>query len=115
MKFTTALAAIGMAITVSIAPGQAEVTAKQAIDIFDGGEEIDKAYLRGMGEGIGWANTATTVAGNPALYCPPQKVEIVGEQYAAILKDYMVRYPNLRSAPFGAVLLAALQQAFPCK
>jgi hypothetical protein len=115
MKIILCTAIAVIMATVSITPASAFVTAKQAIEMFDNGGEVGKVYMRGMGEGISWANTATSIAGNPALYCPPETVGVVGEQYVAILKGFIKRYPNLASAPFGGTLLGALQEAFPCK
>jgi hypothetical protein len=60
-------------------------------------------------------NNATSIAGSGTLYCPRQKVGLVVEQYAAILKMFIKSYPDLASAPFGGTLVVALQKAFPCK
>jgi hypothetical protein len=50
-----------------------------------------------------------------SFYCPPEKVGLVDAQYAAIMSAYLQRFPRVRSQPPAAVLLFALQDAFPCE
>jgi competence protein ComGF len=76
-----------------------------------------KLYLKGVGEGLAWANEELAARGSKALYCKPEK-EVIGiEQYSDILKkevnENAAEIPD--DMPLGLILLNGLIKSFPCK
>lgn len=74
-----------------------------------------RLYIRGVGDGIAIYSAALRSHGTGLAYCPPEKVGLVDAQYVAIMKGFMAKFPKTRTSPVAAVLIYALQDAFPCK
>jgi hypothetical protein len=74
-----------------------------------------RLFIRGVGEGISIYNTLQETRNAEPFFCPPERLGLVDAQYVAIIKDFLVKFPNTKTQPVAAVLLYALQDAFPCK
>ena len=75
------------------------------------------SYLKGIGEGLQWANEELAARGSKALYCKPQK-EVTGiDEYTEILKrEVSENAAELHDdMPVGLILLNGLMKRFPCK
>lgn len=76
-----------------------------------------KLYLKGVGEGLEWANEELSARGSKALYCKPQK-EVMGvDEYTEILKREVTENEGELhdDMPMGLILLNGLMKRFPCK
>ena len=100
---------------------QADVTAKDYREGMALSERtFMKVYIRGLGEGIGWANTAALSSNNPPLYCQPAKLALGFDNFIDILnrkiEELSARKPasELDKASIGMLLLMGLQTTFPC-
>lgn len=69
----------------------------------------------GVGDGIAIYNAVLRSQGAAQAYCPPEKVGLVDAQYVAIMKGFMDKFPKTAASSVSAVLIYALQDAFPCK
>jgi len=116
------LLAVAAYIVLSAVQGNAEITVKEykaAIANAAGGDAV-KLYIKGLGEGIGWANIRATTAKMP-LFCPPGKlalglenfIDIIDRQIEAQAKGNMPQ-AQLDGAMIGLVLLVGFQETFPC-
>jgi hypothetical protein len=80
-----------------------------------------KMYVKGLGDGISWANTLVSLEDGRALYCPPDKLALTVENYLDILdrqidaRSKVVTEAKLNETPLGFLLLDGLQETFPCK
>jgi hypothetical protein len=78
-----------------------------------------RLYIKGVGEGIGWANNEPTTGRKP-FYCPPEKLAVNLENYMDILNRQIktlsmrLTQSQLEEAWIGLLLLKGLQEAFPC-
>lgn len=79
-----------------------------------------KAYIRGVGEGIEYANTEAA-GKNMAFYCEPGKLALGADNYLNILdqsikgnSDKMSK-EALDEMPVELLLLKGLEGTFPCK
>jgi hypothetical protein len=110
---TAALIAIG-----SILPAYAETfnDTERFIAWYGNGQDVaPRLFIRGVGEGISIYNTLQATRNAEPFFCPPERLGLVDAQYVAIIKDFLVKFPNTKTQPVAAVLLYALQDAFPCK
>lgn len=99
-------------------PAQAEDTAKETLDKIDGAnEEVASLYLvivSALGTGIQWANIAAKSELGQALYCPPEKLTITGDQKVQLLRSVVKANPSLANAKAGLALMLAYKETFPC-
>ena len=74
-------------------------------------------YLKGVGEGLEWANEELAARGSKALYCKPEKETMNVEQYSDILIREVTENTKELSddMPLGLILLNGLIKRFPCK
>ena len=74
-------------------------------------------YLKGVGEGLEWANEELAARGSKALYCKPQKEVVDLEQYSEILNREVTENARelIDDMPVGLILLNGLIKSFPCK
>jgi hypothetical protein len=105
-------------VTSSILPvhaGEFE-SAESFIEWYGKGQDISpRLLIRGIGEGISAYNALQETRNAEPFYCPPNQLGIVDAQYVAIMRGFLVKYPKTKTQPVAAVLLYALQDAFPCK
>ncbi len=78
--------------------------------------EIAKLYVRGLGDGISWANSAASA---PA-YCQPEKLVLGLNNYLSIidreisfLSDRMTK-SQIEPMLIGSILVTGLRETFPC-
>ncbi|MEN6509790.1 MAG: hypothetical protein ABFD63_13580 [Smithella sp.] len=76
-----------------------------------------RLYLKGVGEGLEWANEELAARGSKALYCKPQKEVVDLEQYSEILNREVTENARelIDDMPVGLILLNGLIKSFPCK
>ena len=82
-------------------------------------------YLKGVGEGLSWANIALVMRGQPPLYCAPSQLALNPENYLRMLDDQIARTSaqwsdsekKARFAKFTIeqFLTDAVIRTFPCK
>jgi predicted amidohydrolase YtcJ len=75
------------------------------------------SYLKGIGEGLQWANEELAARGSKALYCKPQTEVMRIDEYTEILKkEVSENAAELHDdMPVGLILLNGLMKRFPCK
>lgn len=64
--------------------------------------------------GLFWANVALRRKGQAPLYCQPERLSLTSVQLINMIENEMRDDADLKDAPFGVVLLIALQKVFPC-
>ena|ERR1700682_19784 len=104
--------------TASILPAYAETfdDTERFLTWYGNGQDVaPRLFIRGVGEGISIYNTLQETRNGDPFFCPPNNLGIVDAQYVAIIKGFLAKYPKTKTQPVGAVLLYALQDAFPCK
>lgn len=93
-----------------------EITVKQ-FDKYEG-QEVFKLYIRGVGDGYSWANTALANNKQRLLFCAPVKLTLSVDQYLQIIHDTIKGLrqtgKNIEDFPVEMVLLLGLQEMFPC-
>lgn len=99
---------------------KAEVTANELLKILDTSDDAAKlvylANIKGLLNGLVWANTELTEARKQrALYCPTQNMSLNEDQAIEILRKAVRGGPQFGEAPYGLSLLKALQANFPCR
>ena len=81
--------------------------------------DVLETQVSGMIIGLGWANAELVDRKEIPLYCQPGKLALTAENALDLLDEFLKRpslqSPEARQLPYGTVLLAALQDAFPCK
>ncbi len=79
-------------------------------------ENMMMIYIRGMGEGSGWANAALKHKGQSPLYCAPPNLTMTADGYVTILDGYLEKNQHMNKEDFlvGGLLLKALEYTFPC-
>jgi hypothetical protein len=81
--------------------------------------ELTKRYIRGLGEGMEWANGEATNRKTP-LFCAPD-MALGTENFIDILNQEIKRMSPLETAAeleetfIGLLLMDGLQRVFPCK
>ncbi|MDD4357130.1 MAG: hypothetical protein PHN98_07740 [Smithellaceae bacterium] len=113
MLITILLALTFLVSAVSNAPAEVDFKEYKAIR----NTKEFRLYLKGLGEGLRWANEELAARGSKALYCKSQKEVIGVEQYLEILKREVTENAAELSddMPIGLILLNGLIKSFPCK
>jgi hypothetical protein len=98
---------------------RAESTASILLQLYDSGDAETKrsaAYGVSMVEtGTSWANTAiANERKEQPIYCPPAKLALTGDQLIDIIRREVSDHPSVGTAPFGLVMIKALEKLFPC-
>jgi len=88
---------------------KAEASANQFLN--NQNPEYAEALLDAMATGISWANSHI----DKPMYCPPSNLAITSQQHMEILRQYIQHSPSRGDYPAGAVMIRALEYAFPCK
>jgi hypothetical protein len=60
-------------------------------------------------------NAALSAEGQRKLFCSPDKLNLVDDQYVRVMRDFLKKVPAIRKETPSLVLLLALQATFPCK
>ena len=73
-------------------------------------------YLKGVGEGLGWANAELKVGRRQQpLFCVPAKLGLRGDNLVDILEQEIERSPTWRDdSQLAFILLRGLMNTFPC-
>ncbi len=75
---------------------------------------VGKFALAQMENGMAWANADLKNRNLPSLYCVPGSVVLAADQPDTIVRAYLQRHPDLARYPVGAILLKAMEDAYPC-
>ncbi len=78
------------------------------------GRHLYERVLGATENGLSWANSALSHDHHQRLYCAPGKLAITDEQDVDILRRHVKEHPEHQTAPYGLVLLLALELTFPC-
>jgi len=111
-----------MCVVLGANQANAEVTVKEYRTAMARGREVDamKVYVKGLGEGVGWANIRAKSLSAP-LYCAPPNFAVGLENFLDIL-DREIELEMKRKMPqaqldgsmIGLLLVLGLQETFPC-
>lgn len=81
-------------------------------------EGLAEAYLTGVGEGFGWANSRLSSRGDKQLYCVPENLALNGKNYVRIALDEVERQRalgmNIPNNQIELALLVGLERTFSC-
>jgi len=104
-------------LAVSVVQAKAEINVKDyktSMASDNASRAMTKAYIRGLGEGMAWANI-----NQARLYCPPGQLALVLENYIDII-DRQVEMRSrwsqaeLDETYIGLLLFSGLKETFPC-
>lgn len=77
-------------------------------------------YIKGLGEGMAWANSSASIRQTP-LFCPPHNLALTVENFIDII-DRQIRMAQTKGegayvegADIGLLLMAGLEETFPCE
>jgi hypothetical protein len=104
-----------LVITFYAGVADAEMSAKDVVDNFEKGDLVTGAFVKGIEDGIGWAEVYREKNGESQIFCQPRKLALTPDQDAEIVSKYISNNPKLADAPFGLVLLMAFRETFPCQ
>lgn len=107
----------GMLALALAAPASAEETAKSMLAEIDAKSENatgNMIFIAGIGNGISWTNTMMKETGRSPLYCPPPDQGFSGEEYVAMLREFVRGKTREADLPVGFALLLTLGSKFPC-
>jgi hypothetical protein len=76
---------------------------------------VTKLYLKGMIDGMGWANIQLKRDNQKPIYCPPPKLPLTENQAYEIIKAKASQRPHYKTTYVGLTLLHALKDVFPCR
>lgn len=73
-------------------------------------------YLRGLHDGLLWANGMLEHRGETPLFCAPERLALTTGQISDIVERYSADNPDLVHADdeYGVVALEAMMDVFPC-
>jgi hypothetical protein len=108
-----AAALAACALTVSGA-AHAEMSGTEYLAQQGDSAAVGKFALAQMENGMAWANADLKNRNVPSLYCVPGSVVIAADQPDTVLRAYLQRHPDLARYPVGAILLKAMEDAYPC-
>lgn len=100
----------------SIAFYRETISSKEPIEV-----QLTKMYIRGLGEGMSWADSRQERDSHKFMFCPPDKLDLTVEIYLNILNRQIEQRLKMQSKEdvdkllVGVVLLTGLQDTFPCK
>jgi len=85
-----------------------------------------RLYIKGVGDGLVWANGFLQGQNHDRLYCQPEKIGLNGDNYDQILESFLPTmstalktmksstWKSIDDVPIGFVLVLALIDSFPC-
>lgn len=97
-----------------VTPATAQDTANIFIEKIAKDSTTYLLYLRGLQEGLSWANADLLANEKQAIYCVPGRLALNPQQTADILTRYVEAHKFLGDGPVGSALLFALKDTFPC-
>jgi hypothetical protein len=88
----------------------------------DNGRQLPELYIKGIGEGLSWANTYLAVKHQELLFCAPEKLGLDAKNYQQLLETFLPVARKMKlaiSTPVDEMSVAnllafALIDAFPC-
>jgi hypothetical protein len=114
MRATLVAAALTALSVLTTTTAVAEPTVSATLERLERGDPAGKYFLMGLGAGLSWANATLNSEHKQLIFCVPEKVALTSEQELDILKRYVQANPEFGNLSVGAVLVAALIDAFPC-
>lgn len=78
-------------------------------------KEITKAYVTGLGIGIGWANGVMEDQYGKRLYCQPGNLVLGVENYKSMIEQAAKEAKATPDDPIEILLIRGLVETFPCK
>jgi len=105
-------------LAVSVVQAKAEINVKDyktSMASDNASRAMTRAYIRGLGEGMAWANI-----NQARLYCPPGQLALVLENFIDIIDRQIemrsTRWPQaeLDRTYIGLLLFDGLKETFPC-
>ena len=102
------------------AHAQAEATAQEFLDKFEHADATERQtiliLIKGLAEGVAWADTYKQSRGVARVYCPPGHFfSLQPEQLMDIFRRKVEARPVLRQEPWQRATIEALRNVFPCK
>lgn len=108
---------LALVIATVVTPARAEPSARDVISEFKAKVADTDIYVAGVEQGLSWYGTAISSQKRKELYCEPERLALTPDQDINIVSSYLQRRKDRSAydAPFGMILLDALEDAFPCK
>ena len=104
-------------VALSLSNASAAISIKDARENYEAGgdrKEMLLFYLASQENGLSWANVELEMAQREPLYCPPDKLNLNGENVYSLTNDYVTKNSANPEAPFDMYVMRALYDAFPC-
>ena len=97
-----------------------EGTAQEFLDRYEHADVTERQTLlvliKGLEEGVSWANASNQAHGVARLYCPPGKIFYQQpEELVDMLRRDVEARPDLGREPWQLATIEALRKVFPCK
>jgi len=90
------------------------MSADQAIAEYKKGNEGIKIFIKGILDGIEWANADISNGGGKKLYCQPPTIALTLEQDFDIMKRFIESHLDMGEYPVGMIVEISLKDTFPC-
>lgn len=118
--FSLMLASVLFASAVSPATAQEKpqvLSADQLLQNLGSKEKAPLAeiILHVVSLSLGAANAELHINGRDPLFCVPANLALTPDQNRSIFEDYLERSPEMGEFPYFMIMLAALQDTFPCE
>jgi hypothetical protein len=101
-----------------------EATAQEFLDKYEHGDAAERQTLliviKGLEEGVTWADAYNQAHGVARLYCPPSIAlpvlfSVEPERLIDMLRREVEARPVIRQKPWQLATIEALRNVFPCK
>jgi hypothetical protein len=90
------------------------MSAGDAIAEYKKGNGAVKIFIKGILDGIDWAESDVSNSGGTKLYCAPPEMALTLEQGFDILERFVEKYPTMGSYPVGMIVEISLKKTFSC-
>ena len=97
-----------------------EGTAQEFLDKYEHADVTERqtllALIKGLENGVSWANASNQAHGVARLYCPPGRIFYQQpEELIDMLRREVEARPDIGREPWQLATIEALRKVFPCK
>jgi hypothetical protein len=102
------------------AHAEAEATAQEFLGKYEQADDTERQtiliLIKGLAEGVAWADASNQARGVARLYCPPGRFfSLQPEQLMDILRRELEVRPAMGQEPWQRATIEALRNVFPCR
>ena len=111
---------VGVLVLMTTNAAQAEMTARELLDMYDTGDEemrdLVETIVDGNSNGISWLNSYLDEfrGAESQVYCPPDEFTVDGAGMILMMRTAMEHDPRYTDLPYGATVMFAYIDHFPC-